>query len=232
MKAREEIRENHKMRHNIWKKYLKIICSWILIFSICGLSLNVVVEASDTDREMKPVSEQQSETEETIDIGEQSETEDSADQITDLNAPEQMSVQSLEEELLAVAENGEEASTNRVEYVDVNGNPITGAPSVIQFGAIADHKELSIEGRHFEFKSAKVDGKNCVYIGKYNGTIYYSTDGVIAIKMDDTQKLTMMYQEYHLVSIKEVVPDSCTPGTITKKMAALMRRLIYRIRFV
>ena len=67
------------------------------------LSLNVVVEASDTDREMKPVSEQQSETEETIDIGEQSETEDSADQITDLNAPEQMSVQSLEEELLAVA---------------------------------------------------------------------------------------------------------------------------------
>lgn len=220
------------MRHNIWKKYLKILCSWILILSICFLSLNVVVEASDTDREMKLVSEQQSETEETIDIGEQSETEDSADQITDLNAPEQMSVQSLEEELLAVAENGEEASTNRVEYVDVNGNPITGAPSVIQFGAIADHKELSIEGRHFEFKSAKVDGKNCVYIGKYNGTIYYSTDGVIAIKMDDTQKLTMMYQEYHLVSIKEVVPDSCTPGTITKKMAALMRRLIYRIRFV
>ena len=205
------------MRHNIWKKYLKILCSWILILSICFLSLNVVVEASDTDREMKPVSEQQSETEETIDIGEQSETEDSADQITDLNAPEQMSVQSLEEELLAVAENGEEASTSRVEYVDVNGNPITGAPSVIQFGAIADHKELSIEGRHFEFKSAKVDGKNCVYIGKYNGTIYYSTDGVIAIKMDDTQKLTMMYQEYHLVSIKEVVPDSCTPGTITKK---------------
>lgn len=199
------------------EKILKNFMFLVLILSICFLSLNVVVEASDTDREMKPVSEQQSETEETIDIGEQSETEDSADQITDLNAPEQMSVQSLEEELLAVAENGEEASTNRVEYVDVNGNPITGAPSVIQFGAIADHKELSIEGRHFEFKSAKVDGKNCVYIGKYNGTIYYSTDGVIAIKMDDTQKLTMMYQEYHLVSIKEVVPDSCTPGTITKK---------------
>lgn len=57
------------MRHNIWKKYLKILCSWILILSICFLSLNVVVEASDTDMEMKPVSEQQSETEETIDIG-------------------------------------------------------------------------------------------------------------------------------------------------------------------
>ena len=40
------------MRHNIWKKYLKILCSWILIFSICFLSLNVVVEASGTDMEM------------------------------------------------------------------------------------------------------------------------------------------------------------------------------------
>ena len=46
------------------------------------------------------------------------------------------------------AENGEEASTDRVAYVDVNGNPIAEAPSVIKFGAIADHKELSIEGRH------------------------------------------------------------------------------------
>ena len=68
---------------------------------------------------------------------------------------------------------------------------------------------------------AKVDGKNCVYIGKYNDTIYYSTDGVIAIKLEEAQKLTMMYQEYYLVSIKEVVPDSCTPGTITKKNGSL-----------
>lgn len=251
MKAREEIRENHKMRHNIWKKYLKIICSWILIFSICGLSLNVTeasgagvemeresqetvdfisdIENQETEPETEiPVeteepteSEVPTETETPVEPENPVEIEDSADQTTDLDAPEQMSVQSLEEELLAVAENGEEASTDRVAYVDVNGNPIAGAPSVIKFGAIADHKELSIEGRHFEFKSAKVAGKNCVYIGKYNDTIYYSTDGVIAIKLDDTQKLTMMYQEYHLVSIKEVVPDSCTPGTITKKNGSL-----------
>lgn len=239
------------MRHNIWKKYLKIICSWILIFSICCLSLNVT-EASGAGVEMERESQEtvdfisdienqetEPETETPVETEEPTESEvpietetpvepenpveieDSADQITDLDAPEQMSVQSLEEELLAVAENGEEASTDRVAYVDVNGNPIAGAPSVIKFGAIADHKELSIEGRHFEFKSAKVAGKNCVYIGKYNDTIYYSTDGVIAIKLDDTQKLTMMYQEYHLVSIKEVVPDSCTPGTITKKNGSL-----------
>ena len=233
------------------EKYLKIICSWILIFSICGLSLNVTeasgagvemeresqetvdfisdIENQETEPETEtPVeteepteSEVPTETETPVEPENPVEIEDSADQITDLDAPEQMSVQSLEEELLAVAENGEEASTDRVEYVDVNGNPIAGAPSVIKFGAIADHKELSIEGRHFEFKSAKVNGKNCVYIGKYNDTIYYSTDGVIAIKLEEAQKLTMMYQEYYLVSIEEVVPDNCTPGTITQKNGSL-----------
>lgn len=149
--------------------------------------------------------------------------EGGTEQSEELNVPESISVQSLDEALQISVANGDEnaTSTDRVEYVDVNGNPIAGAPSVIQFGAIADHKDLSIEGRHFEFKSAKVDGKNCVYIGKYNDTIYYSTDGVIAIKMDDTQNLTMMYQEYYLVSIKEVIPDSCTPGTITKKNGSL-----------
>lgn len=149
--------------------------------------------------------------------------EGGTEQPEELNVPESISVQSLDEALQISVANGDEnaTSTDRVEYVDVNGKPIAGAPSVIQFGAIADHKDLSIEGRHFEFKSAKVDGKNCVYIGKYNDTIYYSTDGVIAIKMDDTQNLTMMYQEYYLVSIKEVIPDSCTPGTITKKNGSL-----------
>ena len=235
------------MRHNIWKKYLKIVCSCILILSICCLSLNVVeasdaivkmesdsqetedfisdIENQETEPEILADDEQLSESEQILepenDTEHPAETEDSADQITDMDAPEQISVQSLEEELLAVAENGEEASTDRVEYVDVNGNPIAGAPSVIKFGAIADHKELSIEGRHFEFKSAKVNGKNCVYIGKYNDTIYYSTDGVIAIKLEEAQKLTMMYQEYYLVSIEEVVPDNCTPGTITQKNGSL-----------
>lgn len=235
------------MRHNIWKKYLKIVCSCILILSICCLSLNVVeasdaivkmesdsqetedfisdIENQETEPEILADDEQLSESEQILepenDPEHPAETEDSADQITDMDAPEQISVQSLEEELLAVAENGEEASTDRVEYVDVNGNPIAGAPSVIKFGAIADHKELSIEGRHFEFKSAKVNGKNCVYIGKYNDTIYYSTDGVIAIKLEEAQKLTMMYQEYYLVSIEEVVPDNCTSGTITQKNGSL-----------
>ena len=145
------------------------------------------------------------------------------EQPEELNVPESISVQSLDEALQISFANGDEnaTSTDRVEYVDVNGKPIAGAPSVIGVGAIADHKELSIEGRHFEFKSAKVDGKNCVYIGKYNDNIYYSTDGVIAIKMEDGQKVTMTYQEYYLVTIKEALPANCTSGTITKKNGSL-----------
>ncbi len=141
------------------------------------------------------------------------------EQPEELNVPESISVQSLDEALQISVANGDEnaTSTDRVEYVDVNGKPIAGAPSVIGVGAIADHKELSIEDRHFEFKSAKVDGKNCVYIGKYNDTIYYSTDGVIAIKMEDGQNVTMTYQEYYLVTIREVLPNNCDPGTICTK---------------
>ena len=138
------------MRHNIWKKYLKIICSWILIFSICGLSLNVTeasgagvemeresqetvdfisdIENQETEPEILADDEQLSESEQIVESEKEPENpveiEDSSDQITDLDAPEQMSVQSLEEELLAVAENGEEASTDRVEYEEVKGNTI------------------------------------------------------------------------------------------------------------
>ena len=115
------------------EKYLKIICSWILIFSICGLSLNVTeasgagvemeresqetvdfisdIENQETEPETEtPVeteepteSEVPTETETPVEPENPVEIEDSADQITDLDAPEQMSVQSLEEELLAVA---------------------------------------------------------------------------------------------------------------------------------
>lgn len=339
------------MRHNKWNKYLKIACSWILIFSMCFLSLNTVnASAEDTNAFESESEETKQETEKqipdsieveqlnaeiqnrvangevpstdrvkyvdedgktiegaptTIELGkisdhteitiadknyefknakvsdedcvfigqyenyiyystdgniakkltdeqllvmtysesknsvneeiEQVATEDtnkseeSTEQIIDneggteqpeeLNVPESISVQSLDEALQISVANGDEnaTSTDRVEYVDVNGNSIAGAPSVIQFGAIADHKDLSIEGRHFEFKSAKVDGKNCVYIGKYNDTVYYSTDGMIAIKLDDGQKLTMTYQEYYNIKVNEEIPEGGVAGTITTK---------------
>lgn len=339
------------MRHNKWNKYLKIACSWILIFSMCFLSLNTVnASAEDTNAFESESEETKQETEKqipdsievaqlnaeiqnrvangevpstdrvkyvdedgktiegaptTIELGkisdhteitiadknyefknakvsdedcvfigqyenyiyystdgniakkltdeqllvmtyseskdsvneeiEQVATEDtnkseeSTEQIIDneggteqpeeLNVPESISVQSLDEALQISVANGDEnaTSTDRVKYVDVNGNPIKNAPTTIELGTIADHKDLAITGKNYEFKSARVNGKDCVYIGKYNDTVYYSTDGVIAIKLDDGQKLTMTYQEYYNIKVNEVIPEGGVAGTITTK---------------
>lgn len=218
------------MRHNKWNKYLKIACSWILIFSMCFLSLNTVnasaedtnafesesetgdtealtsdTEISDTEIESEPSTDQfTSESEETK-------------QETEKQIPDSIEVDQLDAEIQNRVVNGEVPSTDRVEYVDVNGNSIENAPTTIELGTIADHKDLAIAGKNYEFKSARVKGKDCVYIGKYNDTVYYSTDGVIAIKLDDGQKLTMTYQEYYNIRINEEIPEGGVAGTITTK---------------
>ena len=218
------------MRHNKWNKYLKIACSWILIFSMCFLSLNTVnasaedttafesesetgdteaftsdTEISDTEIESEPSTDQvTSESEETK-------------QETEKQIPDSIEVAQLNAEIQNRVVNGEVPSTDRVEYVDVNGNSIENAPTTIELGTIADHKDLEITGKNYEFKSARVNGKDCVYIGKYNDTVYYSTDGVIAIKLDDGQKLTMTYQEYYNITVNEEIPEGGVAGTITTK---------------
>lgn len=195
------------MRHNKWNKYLKIACSWILIFSMCFISLNTVnVSAENTTAfESEPSTDQfTSESEETK-------------QETEKQIPDSIKVAQLKAEVQNRVVNGEVPSTDRVEYVDEKGKRIDGAPTTIELGKIAEHKDLAITGKHYEFKSARVNGKNCVYIGKYNGTVYYSTDGVIAIKLDDGQKLTMTYQEYYNIRVNEEVPEGGVAGTITTK---------------
>lgn len=218
------------MRHNKWNKYLKIACSWILIFSMCFLSLNTVnasaedttafesesetgdteaftsdTEISDTEIESEPSTDQvTSESEETK-------------QETEKQIPDSIEVAQLNAEIQNRVVNGEVPSTDRVEYVDVNGNSIENAPTTIELGTIADHKDLEVTGKNYEFKSARVNGKDCVYIGKYNDTVYYSTDGVIAIKLDDGQKLTMTYQEYYNITVNEEIPEGGVAGTITTK---------------
>lgn len=145
--------------------------------------------------------------------------EGGTEQPEELNVPESISVQSLDEALQISVANGDEnaTSTDWVKYVDVNGNSIENAPTTIKLGTIADHKDLAITGKNYEFKSARVNGKDCVYIGKYNDTVYYSTDGVIAIKLDDGQKLTMTYQEYYNITVNEEIPEGGVAGTITTK---------------
>lgn len=222
------------MRHKVWKKYLKIACSWTLIFSMCFLSLNTVNVSAEDSTGLKTESENTDTETLTNDTKTQEkESEQSNEQFasgskekeqtTEKQIPDSISVQSLEEELQTSSVNGDAdaTSTDRVEYVDTKGNAIEGAPTTIELGRITDHKDLSITGKNYEFKSAKVNGKNCVYIGKYEDTIYYSTDGVIAIKLEDGQKLTMTYQEYYNITVKEDIPEGGAAGTITTKAGNL-----------
>ncbi len=222
------------MKQNRWNKYLKIICSWLLILSMCFLSLDTAIVSAENrspvntesemtgsqDEESTPVekeSSMESDPESASEPNENTSTGESSTDNTVSDVPEEISVQSLEESVQEIDAKGEASSTDRVEYVDPKGTPISDAPTTIAYGNISDHKDLSIEGRHFDFLSAKVNGKDCVYIGEYNGVLYYSTDGVIAIKMEDGQRLTMTYQEYYLVTVKEVLPTNCDPGTICTK---------------
>lgn len=218
------------MRHNKWKKYLKIACSWILIFSMCILSMNTVnASAKDTtafESESKTV-DTEAFTSDTENSNTEIESEPSTDQFisenketkqeTEKQILDSIEVDQLNAEIQNRVANGEVPSTDRVEYVDEKGKIIEGAPTTIELGTIADHKDLAITGKHYEFKSARVNGKNCVYVGKYNDTVYYSTDGVIAIKLDDDQKLTMTYQEYYNIKVNEDIPEGGVAGTITTK---------------
>lgn len=218
------------MRHNKWKKYLKIACSWILIFSMCILSMNTVnASAKDTtafESESKTV-DTEAFTSDTENSNTEIESEPSTDQFisenketkqeTEKQILDSIEVDQLNAEIQNRVANGEVPSTDRVEYVDEKGKIIEGAPTTIELGTIADHKDLAITGKNYEFKSARVNGKDCVYIGKYNGTVYYSTDGVIAIKLDDDQKLTMTYQEYYNIKVNEEIPEGGVAGTITTK---------------
>lgn len=218
------------MRHNKWKKYLKIACSWLLIFSMCILSMNTVnASAKDTtafESESKTV-DTEAFTSDTENSNTEIESEPSTDQFisenketkqeTEKQILDSIEVDQLNAEIQNRVANGEVPSTDRVEYVDEKGKIIEGAPTTIELGTIADHKDLAITGKNYEFKSARVNGKDCVYIGKYNGTVYYSTDGVIAIKLDDDQKLTMTYQEYYNIKVNEEIPEGGVAGTITTK---------------
>lgn len=166
-------------------------------------------DTTETKESEKEISEKSSE--QIID------NEKSTEQASDEQLPDTISVQSLNIAMQRSVTNGNEQTTNRVEYVDAKGTLINGAPTTIAYGNISEHKALLIDGKHFDFLSAKVNGKDCVYIGEYNGVLYYSTDGVIAIKMEDRQKVTMTYQEYYLVTIQEALPTNCDPGTICTK---------------
>lgn len=191
------------MKNKHIKKFLYIVCSLFLVFSMCVPNFNLNVSA---DEPQNTQTQEISETENDSDVP----TTETNTPESNKEVPDQIAVKTLEQ-------TQSDDSTDRVEYVDEKGKIIEGAPTTIELGTIAEHKDLAITGKHYEFKSARINGKDCVYIGKYNDTVYYSTDSVIAIKMEENQKLTMTYQEYYNITIKEEIPKGGVAGTITTK---------------
>ena len=154
------------MRHKNWKTYLKIACSWLLIFSICFMNLETVSASED---ETSVVTEQEEKIKDSIEV------------------------EKLEKEIQEATSNGQVPTTKLVEYVDESGNAIEGAPETIELGKISDHSELNISDKDYEFKSAKVNDADCSFIGVYKDTVYWSSDNINANKFADGQKLTMTY---------------------------------------
>ena len=187
------------MRHKNWKTYLKIACSWLLIFSICFMNLETVSASED---ETSVVTEQE-ETQDTEAFtsetdAQQTETEQTSEQFTsetetEEQIPDSIEVEKLEKEIQEATSNGQVPTTKLVEYVDESGNAIEGAPETIELGKISDHSELNISDKDYEFKSAKVNDADCSFIGVYKDTVYWSSDNINANKFTDGQKLTMTY---------------------------------------
>ena len=208
-----------KMRHKNWKTYLKIACSWLLIFSICFMNLETVSasedetsvvteqeETQDTEAFTSETDAQQTETEQTSEqFTSETETETSAE--TEEQIPDSIEVEKLEKEIQEATSNGQVPTTKLVEYVDESGNAIEGAPETIELGKISDHSELNISDKDYEFKSAKVNDADCSFIGVYKDTVYWSSDNINANKFTDGQKLIMTY------ALKEKEKESETSGT-------------------
>ena len=199
------------------RKSIKKSVAFVIALVMCFVSLQNFSVYADENTDSNEKTQEQIDNTETDQKGEtqQSEQESNTDDIqesTDNNASQTISVQTLENEASVQTDD----FTDRVEYVDVNGNAIEGSPATIPLGNMSEHKELNIsDTKHYEFKSAQVNGKNVVFIGEYNNTVYYSTDGVIAIKLEDEQKITMTYQEFYNITIKEDIPEGGVAGTIT-----------------
>lgn len=105
-----------------------------------------------------------------------------------------------------------------VEVVDTHDNPISNSGvSGISMGYLDGQnpesdfpKTISIdEGgltKHYDFVKAKVGEQRIVFLGEYKGTIYYSTDGISAIKLGD-KIVRLVYHKYYNVTFGENIDE-------------------------
>lgn len=117
--------------------------------------------------------------------------------------PDIISVQTLEAKATAGQIRADDVITD-FDVKDTEGHPheapvITG----IRLGWVRNAglpDELELSGNHYTLKGVKVDGKECLYITKYNNDYYYSYDGESGIKVNTNQRFVIEYWQYHNVT--------------------------------
>lgn len=113
------------------------------------------------------------------------------------SAPETMTVQALQ-----AARAGEEYLS--VQVKDTDGATIVTSQVKLGLGWVRDSQTLPLDlqenGKHYSFKEVKVNNQTVVYTAKYNGQIYYSSNGVTAQKLPENTQFDVAYWEYYTVT--------------------------------
>lgn len=113
-------------------------------------------------------------------------------------APETMSVMALQ-----AARDGDSYLNARI--VDTDGTELTAPEVKLGLGWIRDsstlHSDMDVAGRHYSFKEVKYNNQTVVYTAKYNGQVYYSSNGVTAQQLPEGGAFDVVYWEYFRTNI-------------------------------
>ena len=119
-----------------------------------------------------------------------------------------------------------------VRVVDQFGNVLSGGevPSQIPMGWIENAgipASLALDSGNYDFLEARVGASKCVFVGKYQDTVYYSNDGVSAVELG-SDTVDLVYRKYNTVTfnwdgVKGTVvvgDDELTGGSASVKVYA------------
>lgn len=197
-----------------WRSVICAALSWLLIAAMFIPYIGMAKAAAVTE-ESQPI-ETQEEASVPTEAPEQTSAENPNGEINELLPPDPMTVKFLEavmglnggDQAMRLASTRAAKTCDRIEIVDVSGAPIAGAPASIPMGWISDVAAWDFpDGGHYELQSAKVGDHNCVFVGEYNGQVYYSEDGSIAMKLEDGEKIRLVYRRYYWVTFAENTPE-------------------------
>lgn len=225
--------------NNKTKKLLLKISSITLAAMLCLTSINAnvifPVNAEGEDTDITETTEEPGTTSDPVEPAEGETTEPAAPETTpeaepeaqpeETPAPEEQPTQAeTEEELPATMSMArlmaapKAAGNIEVVVKDTQGNNLQSDKTIndgwikeqYDNGTI-DH-EITGE-KNYSFAGAFVGDTPCVYIAKIGNDVYYSSDGVSAVKLPDGQSIELRYREYFTITAEDIVNPAF--GTVT-----------------